>query len=315
MNSEINKKRMDGIYNMLMEIACGNFSYKIQRSGFDDQLEALIVLLNMTAEELQQLFNHHVFLNPHKTYIYLAEMSFSLDKNFRVIEWNDRVTSALGFNPTSILNRPFKEFLSSGSISNWETVKIEIQSGLKKQLFSQLVFRTGKQLELPALCSISIKNPTQTVRLTSFIISVREELIEFPHPVKKNVESLRKRKKDIQHQLKNDLDPKAIQNVLNHLHELQGQPMPTLKELAHLYGTNEFKLKKGFRKLFDTTPFQYYKNERLKLARFYIEHSQYPLKKIGAMIGFKSYPSFIQAFKNKFEVSPHVYKTSLKNKR
>lgn len=312
MNTEINKKRMEGIYSMLMEIACGNFSYRIARSGFDDQLEAIVVLLNMTVEELQQLFNHHVFLNPHKAYLYLTEMSFSLDNNFQVLEWDDRVISTLDIDPNTLQNTPFQMYLSPVSVPYWETIKEELQSGIKKQCFCQLTFCTGKQMELSALCSISVKNPTHSISVTSFSISVQEELMVFPLPKIKTNGSQRRKNPGTNHQLGNDSDLKAIQNVMNHLHELQGQPMPTLKELAHLYGINEFKLKKGFRKLFDTTPYQYYKNERLKMAKLYIEHSTYPLKRIGAMIGFKSYPSFIKAFKNEYGKTPFEFKTSLK---
>jgi len=49
MHKETNQQRINNIYQMLLEMAEGNFSYRIPRTDDDDELEALIVLLNWLA--------------------------------------------------------------------------------------------------------------------------------------------------------------------------------------------------------------------------------------------------------------------------
>lgn len=54
------KERIESINRMITEVASGNFAYKIERSDRDDELEALIVVVNMMVEEMKE---SHVNLN------------------------------------------------------------------------------------------------------------------------------------------------------------------------------------------------------------------------------------------------------------
>jgi AraC-like DNA-binding protein len=80
--------------------------------------------------------------------------------------------------------------------------------------------------------------------------------------------------------------------------------MPTLKELSRIFGTNEYKLKNGFKHIFKTTIQQFYNSERLKRAQLLIQYTKIPLKTIAIMTGFSTYPNFSRAFKIKFGYSP-----------
>ena len=44
MHKETNQQRINNIYQMLLEMAEGNFSYRIPRTDDDDELEALYFL-------------------------------------------------------------------------------------------------------------------------------------------------------------------------------------------------------------------------------------------------------------------------------
>ncbi|RKS03050.1 AraC-like DNA-binding protein [Flavobacterium sp. 102] len=99
-------------------------------------------------------------------------------------------------------------------------------------------------------------------------------------------------------------DNQIIQNlhqyILNHLDE----PLPSLKQLAIHFETNQFKLKVGFRNQFDTSIFQYYNDERLKRAHRLLSETALPLKKVSFLCGFNSYLNFYKAFKKKFGYAP-----------
>jgi hypothetical protein len=51
MDQEINQQRIKNIGQMLLEMAAGNFVYRIPRTGNDDELEGLTVLVNWVSIE------------------------------------------------------------------------------------------------------------------------------------------------------------------------------------------------------------------------------------------------------------------------
>lgn len=82
---------------------------------------------------------------------------------------------------------------------------------------------------------------------------------------------------------------------------------PTIRELALLTGTNENKLKKGFRLLYNTSINKLLQNERLSRAKLLIAEEAYPIKEIARMVGYKHSGHFTAKFKKKFGVLPKEY--------
>jgi AraC-like DNA-binding protein len=96
--------------------------------------------------------------------------------------------------------------------------------------------------------------------------------------------------------------------ILNNLQ----MDLPNLKDLAHQLGTNEFKLKYGFRELYGTTVFKYLVQERLRKAKTLIQYTQLNFKTIAKMVGFKSVPHFTRAFSEQYEYSPKIFREKAK---
>ncbi|HVI46410.1 MAG TPA: AraC family transcriptional regulator [Chitinophaga sp.] len=78
---------------------------------------------------------------------------------------------------------------------------------------------------------------------------------------------------------------------------------PSLQELATLAGTNTFKLKNGFRELFNTTVFGYLNEVKLTQARELLL-SGFTIKDVADQLGYSSVQHFGTAFRKKFGVSP-----------
>jgi AraC-like DNA-binding protein len=79
---------------------------------------------------------------------------------------------------------------------------------------------------------------------------------------------------------------------------------PTLTELSKVAGINEFKLKKGFKEIFNQTAFQYLTDIRLDKAKDDLLTGKKPVKEIAFELGYSSVQHFSTAFKRKFGVSP-----------
>ena len=78
---------------------------------------------------------------------------------------------------------------------------------------------------------------------------------------------------------------------------------PTLQELAALAGTNTFKLKNGFKELFNNTVFGYLNEMRLEQARTLLQEG-IPIKEVADRTGYSSVQHFSTSFRKKFSMPP-----------
>ncbi len=78
----------------------------------------------------------------------------------------------------------------------------------------------------------------------------------------------------------------------------------TLISLAHKVGTNDFKLKKGFKQLFGTTVFTYLLQARMERAEQLLTDTKMPVTEIAFTIGYQTIGSFTSAFKKYFGYPP-----------
>lgn len=89
------------------------------------------------------------------------------------------------------------------------------------------------------------------------------------------------------------------------------QNPPSIKELAHLCATNEFRLKKEFKAYFGTTIYAMLQDERLKIAKELLEKDDISVNEAAKMVGYHSLSHFAKIFREKFEILP----TQLRRKK
>jgi hypothetical protein len=79
MDETYNQRRIVSVHQMLFEMARGNFNSKIPESKEKDELETIVVLINMVAEEIKgSLFE---FVNVHSTTEFITQTNLILDSN------------------------------------------------------------------------------------------------------------------------------------------------------------------------------------------------------------------------------------------
>jgi len=88
---------------------------------------------------------------------------------------------------------------------------------------------------------------------------------------------------------------------------------PTLTELARAVGTNEYKLKVGFKNLFGNTVYGHLNDYRMDKARELLEIDGHQIKEVAYQVGYSNPSHFITAFKKKFGVTPKKYLKSVQN--
>jgi len=90
---------------------------------------------------------------------------------------------------------------------------------------------------------------------------------------------------------------------------------PSLRGLARRLATNEFKLKVGFKHLYNTSIYKYYNNHRLNYAKEVLAEGNESVRDIALEIGFSNPSPFISAFKKKFGITPKQFKKSASNNK
>ena len=82
----------------------------------------------------------------------------------------------------------------------------------------------------------------------------------------------------------------------------------SLKSLSKSFGINEFKLKKGFKELFQTTIFDYIHELKMIHARQLLLDQKMYVNEVSSVVGYKNPNHFSTAFKRKFGICPTALK-------
>ncbi len=116
---------------------------------------------------------------------------------------------------------------------------------------------------------------------------------------------LQKKKPSIEHCpfLVDEEEVRKIEQVKAILQKEYNQPN-RIRDLARRVGTNEFKLKVGFKELFGTTIHHFLVEQRMENARFLILEKKHKVGEISLLVGYSNPSHFIEAFKKKFGITP-----------
>jgi len=83
---------------------------------------------------------------------------------------------------------------------------------------------------------------------------------------------------------------------------------PSLLTLAHRVGLNDFKLKRGFREVYQTTVFGYVRMLRMEKALSLLEAGEMNVGEVASATGYSNFGHFSEAFRKRFGVSPRDFK-------
>jgi AraC-like DNA-binding protein len=103
-------------------------------------------------------------------------------------------------------------------------------------------------------------------------------------------------------------DEDTLQEVKKYI-DLHFLDPASLETLSKRFGLNEFKLKHGFKVLFDTSPMRYLQYKRLEYGLFLLRETDTTIKKIAYELGYSHAANFTTAFTKTFGNSPLHYRT------
>ncbi|NME68055.1 AraC family transcriptional regulator [Flammeovirga aprica] len=84
--------------------------------------------------------------------------------------------------------------------------------------------------------------------------------------------------------------------------------LPYLPALCEQFGISETKLQKDFKQMFGTTVYKYFQNYRFETTKQFLMETGLSMTQIALDCGFSSLKKFSTAFKEKYGVSPSVFR-------
>lgn len=310
-----NNERLDCIISMLIEIATGNFSYRIVRSNKRDRIEAIAAGLNMTAEELENSLLHQCYINKDETYINKCYLILLLDKDDKIMDISPEGSRLIKRESSKLLGSPLIHLLDETSRERWKSFRSSLDVDTEIDNHIRLEFITKHNLLLTLMCNV-ITSPVSselsesTIIIGSLIKMEEDEMLAHLEKVylmnNGNLHNGQTFKDNGMLVSKNDIQ--MIRKFTDYLFDNLNRPMESLIDLARSFGTNEFKLKRLFKYVHGQTIFRFVQNERLRMAELLIKHDDQPIFKIAKISGFKNLGHFSRIFKEKYGESPINYR-------
>ncbi|SDQ89601.1 helix-turn-helix domain-containing protein [Flagellimonas zhangzhouensis] len=296
--------RVKRIQRMLLEMARGNFFYSLEPTNKNDNVASLVVMLNMVNEEIRASFIHQGFANAHNTPQCIIQLSFLMDPDGTIELVTNSTCSLLSALPKEIIGKPITDFMTEGSQKVWAKKMVKHLKRERSETVQFLEFITKEGLLLGKDCHISVfqsfDGSGQKILLDTVFFSKGEPFgTELPKKTLKVTKGIKEAKVTLTPE-----DIEMIRDVHDMIINNLDKDLPLLKDLALQMGTNEYKLKYGFKQLYGTTIFRFLTHERLRKTKTLIQHSNLSLKEIAHLTGFKSAAHFSRAFRDKYGKSP-----------
>ncbi|MAP80985.1 MAG: hypothetical protein CL526_07835 [Aequorivita sp.] len=299
--------RLKDIQKVIQAMAHGDFNLRVARTTEDDEIETISVMLNMMGEEMKETLNFYSDMRRRSSQTELIHMVFILDNNYKILFVTSNINMVLGYEADELINTSFSTLLAKNYIELWRGIGSKILFTEKYNKQHEMILSSKNKIERTYTCGV--------VAIYDKIAEAQYIMIDCYQPIyksrmleeKKKQEARANRplnKKQLPNVLLRPKDRSALQNIYNYILKNLETPLPHLTDLAHAYAINEFKLKYGFKKLYGTTVFRFFKQERMKKARLLIENTNLTMREIAKLCGYKSQTHFSKDFSKYFEIAP-----------
>jgi hypothetical protein len=111
-----NQARIVTIHQMLFEMARGNFNSRIPLSTYDDELETIVILINMVAEEMKESIFNFGFINTHRPHQFMTQTTMVLDENYFIKTFSPKIIAFLGHIESELMNQPLTTIITTTSL-------------------------------------------------------------------------------------------------------------------------------------------------------------------------------------------------------
>ena len=288
--NQVEKLRI--IYQLLFDLATGRRTVALDLGEVDDEYDAILLTLLEQGERIRALVLEQGIVPPYNSIEHLNQFVFVLDSHYRIVDFNFAVVERLKYTSEVIQSLLFEKLLDDRSKLVWRDLLKQVGDTSSFFVTTELLFLTVDEFKLPLFCSVS----NSLVHPFVFVLSI--EVVLKDVPFLKDIPSVAAEKAKA--------EAAVIAQVHTYILEHLDAPLPTLKSLALQFGSEEHKIRNGFREHYHTSVYQFYQDERLKKAYLLITQTDLPLKEVAYQCGFGMYLNFYKAFRKKYGFSPSL---------
>ncbi|MVO08026.1 helix-turn-helix domain-containing protein [Flavobacterium sp. TP390] len=284
------KEKLKIIYQLLFDLATGRKTVALDMGSLDDEYDSILLSLSEQGERIRSLVLEQGMVIPYSNFQHLSQFVFVLDAHYTIVDFNFTVVDRLKYTSEAIQSLLFESLLDDSSKLVWNNLLQQVGSDAPFFVTTELLFLTVDGFKLPLFCSVSssLVNP--------FVFVLSAEVVFKDVPFLKDIPSVATEKAKA--------EAAVIDQVHAYILEHLDVPLPSLKSIALLFGSEEHKIRHGFREHYHTSVYQFYQDERLKKAYLLVLQTDLPLKEIAFQCGFGVYLNFYKAFRKKYGFSP-----------
>lgn len=303
------ESRLRAIQQVLFGMVRGKFGRRIPRSDADDLIESIIVLINLMGEEMRETLQLYVDLQQHIVTKESSRIIFMLNNYFEIEYVSPDVFPFLGYSTDDLYKKSFSFLLSHRHLDLWRSTGRKIVKSKQSRELSEIVLLSKDKEERVCRGSIDFlynsqdSEPFILIQVTDSFI--RGKIVD--DEVSFGMQEISSGPPNV---LARPRDRKILKAIHDYILKHLERPLPGLRVLAHQFGTNEFKLKYGFKQLYGLPVFAFQKRERLRKGQLLIENTNLSVKVISSFCGYKNAAHFGKDFKKEFGVSPGQYRAS-----
>ena len=237
--SEQNKQeRIRKIYQMLFEMASGNLQFQIANLDEEDEIDQIALKLNEISSNIKNTFLKLGHVIPQFTYQNLVQHTFILDKELYILSFSSSVLETLKLNQQELIKLKFSKIIAKQSINDWKTIENEIVTNNIFHITLQLHLLDKNNQIYPSYFTISSLLNSNKIVISGITTNIEDYTNN--NIANHNLSSSKKIDS-------NTIVQSVYDYIMNHLEE----PLPSVKELAKMFGTNDFRLKAEFKKYFN----------------------------------------------------------------
>jgi len=284
------REKLRIIYQLLFDLATGRKTAALDMGTLDDEYDAIILSLSEHGGRIRSLVLEQGMVPPYAGFHHLSQFAFVLDAHYRIADFNSTVIDRLQYAPEAIQGLPFETLLDAPSKLAWSGLLQQAGSGAPFFITTELLFLSDDGSRLPLFCSVSGSpvHPSVFVLSAEVVLKGTPFLGQLPSAAGEKAKAA----------------AALIEQVHAYILEHLDAPLPSLRQLASLFGGEEHRIRRGFREHYHTSVYQFYQDERLKKAYQLILQTDLPLKEIAFQCGFGVYLNFYKTFRKKYGFPP-----------